>query len=382
MPKKNVSSFVWRMAFSLVYTAVTLPFLVNFFRSIANPAIEETLMSIIPLVQIHRLMLPLFLMSLEFAAVALACALWKKAQSTNKVFILLLFLGCQLFPVVSLYYDVRSKDFEMERKVHESNKKELVTSLSNRIKGLDGQISVLSKNLMDMKKGRYDTNKGINQLLLRKELPLNLITDMKAEIRERKMLREKDEERGAELFNEKKAIESDRLRLEDELQAAQSKKMRYGTQLEYIVMEAISYKSAFAGFIAFLFPLTILSVAFVLTKGSENNYAVTSFEFQDYLKYGSSLPRDMHLTYTKMLTPSVSAYMTALQASKSLANEGLVLHLQNEMCRQLIDESGTLKEAVLQSKLDENSKNYLINEIDGAISKNLFYKEEHRNERQ
>ena len=84
MFKKNVGAFIWRMSFSLVYTAVTLPFMVNFFRSIANPSVEETLLGIIPLVQIHRLMLPLFLMSLEFAAIGLACSVWQKAASTKR----------------------------------------------------------------------------------------------------------------------------------------------------------------------------------------------------------------------------------------------------------------------------------------------------------
>ena len=383
MFKKNVGAFIWRMSFSLVYTAVTLPFMVNFFRSIANPSVEETLLGIIPLVQIHRLMLPLFLMSLEFAAIGLACSVWQKAASTKKVVILLLFLGCQTLPMLSLYCDARGKDYEMEKKSHDNSKKELMDSLSNRLNGLNGQISELSKNLTDMKKERHDSNKSINQLfIIRKESPRNAVADMKAEIQERKKLRESDEEKAADLLKQKKSLEADLKKWGDELQAAQSQTMRYGTQLEYIVREAVSYKSAVAGIIVFVFPLTILSVAFVLTKGSNADAGVLpAFDLQEHLRNAASLPEDMHLTYAKMLTPSVSAYMMALQASKSLANEGLALHLQNDAFRQIIDEAGAITREIQLSKLDENSKNYLINEINRVITKNLFYKEENENER-
>jgi hypothetical protein len=152
----------------------------------------------------------------------------------------------------------------------------------------------------------------------------------------------------------------------------QSQKARYKTQLEYIVRELITYKSVFAGFIAFLFPLTILAVAFVLSKGSENNYPYSPFQLQDYLKYGSSLPSDLHLTYSKILAPSVESYMTTLRASKTLANEAVELHLQNETIKHIIDVAEALKEEIQLSTLDENSKNYLISEINSVMTKNLL----------
>lgn len=373
MYKKNISAFVWRAIFTLAYTLTVLPFTVNFFKSIASPSSTETLMLIFPLVDAHNFTLPIFLACLEFASIGLACSMWQKKQGTNKLFILLLFLACQTIPMLSLYYDVRGKDYQMEKKNHDSNKKELMDSLSNRIKSINGQILALSKNITDMKKERHDTNKSINQLLfIRKESQRDAVADMKAEIRERKKLRERDEEKVADIFREKKALEADLRKWEDELQVAQSQTMRYGTQLEYIVRELFSYKSTFAGFISFLFPLTILSVAFVLPKGSENNYTDPSFQFHDYLKYGSLLPADLHLTYAKMLTPSVSAYMTALLASKTLANEGVALHLQNDAFRQIIDEAGAITREIQLSKLDENSKNYLISEINEVMTKNLL----------
>ena len=64
--------------------------------------------------------------------------------------------------------------------------------------------------------------------------------------------------------------------------------------------------------------------------------------------------------------------MTALLASKTLANEGLALHLQNDAFRQIIDEAGAITREIQLSKADENSKNYLISEINKVMTKNLL----------
>ncbi|MBT9170399.1 MAG: hypothetical protein DDT18_00740 [Actinobacteria bacterium] len=241
MEFRNINNFFWRAVFAISYTAVVLPYTISFFRTIATPTTNETLM-----LMAHNFALPILLSALEFAAVMLACALWQKAASTKKVVILILFLSCQTIPMLSLYYDVRGKDYQIEKKSHDNSKKDLMDSLSNRIKSVNGQILALSKNITDIKKERHDTNKSINQLLLiRKELPRDAVADMKAEIQERKKLREKDEEKVADLFKQKKSLEADTKKWEDELQAAQSQTMRYGTQLEYVVRELLSYKSAF-----------------------------------------------------------------------------------------------------------------------------------------
>ena len=73
-------------------------------------------------------------------------------------------------------------------------------------------------------------------------------------------------------LKQKKSLEADIKKWGDELQAAQSQTMRYGTQLEYIVRELLSHKSAFAGFISFLFPLTIVACGVCLAKRLGEQY--------------------------------------------------------------------------------------------------------------
>lgn len=378
MHKKNISAFVWRAIFTLAYTLTVLPFTVNFFKSIASPSSTETLMLIFPLVDAHNFTLPIFLACLEFASIGLACSLWKKAQSINKVFILLLFLGCQLFPMVSLYYDVRGKDYQAEKKTFDENRKEKVDAVETRIKNLVAQISTLSNEMKDTRKERHDADGSITQLLhVSKDMPRFLGEDVRAEMRERRSLRGRDEGNINELLKQKKTIDSDIKKSEDALQAVQSQTMKHGTQLEYIVRELFSYKSAFAGFISFLFPLTILSVAFVLPKNSRADSEVLhSFNLEQHLRNAASLPEDMHFNYTKLLVPSLDAYLSALKASKKILNENDALNLHASLIRQIINEVKGLQGQITSSKLEENSKSYMLNELNNLLNQQLTVKEE------
>ena len=378
---RNINYFFWRAVFAVSYTAVVLPFTVNFFKSIATPSAGETLMlaiPAIPLVDAHNFMLPVFLAGLEFAAIGLACALWKKAASTKKVVILILFLGCQTIPMLSLYYDVRGRDYQMEKKTFDENRKEKVDAVETRIKSLVAQISTLSKEMKDMRKERHDADGSINQLLhVSKDMPRFLGEDVRAEMRERRNLRGRDEGKINELLNQKKAIESDIKKSEDELQAAQTQRMKYGTQIEYIVHDLLSHKSAFAGFIAFLFPLTLLAVAFILPKNSNADAGVlSSFDLKEHLRNAASLPENMHFNYVKLLVPSLDAYLSALKASKKILNENDALNLHTSLIRQIINEVKELQGQIASSKLEENSKSYLLNELNNLLNQQLTAKEE------
>ncbi|MDP3112504.1 MAG: hypothetical protein Q8M71_10425 [Thermodesulfovibrionales bacterium] len=378
MYKKNISAFVWRAIFTLAYTLTVLPFTVNFFKSIASPSSQETLMLIFPLADTHNFALPILLSALEFAAVGLACSLWQKAVSTKKVVILILFLGCQTIPMLSLYYDVRGKDYQAEKKTFDENRKEKVDAVETRIKSLVAQISTLSNEMKDMRKERHDSDGSINQLLhVSKDMSRFLGEDVRAEMRERRNLRGRDEGKINELLQQKKGIESDLKKSEDELQAAQTQRMKYGTQIEYIAHDLLSHKSAFAGFISFLFPLTILSVAFVLPKNSRADSEVLhSFNLEQHLRNAASLPEDMHFNYVKLLVPSLDAYLSALKASKKILNENDALNLHASLIRQIINEVKGLQEQIASSKLEENSKSYMLNELNTLLNQQLTVKEE------
>lgn len=377
MFKKNISTFVWQAIFTLAYTLTVLPFTVNFFKSIASPSSNETLLLRFPLVDAHNFMLPIFLAALEFAAVGLAYSMWQKAASTKKLVILILFLGCQTLPVLSLYYDVRGRDYQMEKKTFDENRKEKVEAVETRIKSMVAQIATLSKEMKDVRKERHNADGSINQLLhVSKDMPRFLDKDVRVEMRERRSLRGRNEEKINELLKEKKALESDLKKWEDELQAAQTQGMKYGTQIEFVVHDLLSHRSAFAGFIAALFPLTLIAVSYVLPKNSRANAEVThSFDLERHLHNAASLPEDMHFNYIRLLVPSLDAYLSALKASQKILNENDALNLHTSLIRQIINEVKELQGQIGSSKLEENSKSYLLNELNNLLNQQLTAKE-------
>jgi hypothetical protein len=381
MFKKNNSAFVWRAVFTIAYTLVVLPFTTNLFKNIASPSQSQpmNLFTVIPLIDVHNFALPIFLSALEFASIGLACSLWKKRQATNNLLILLLFLGCQLLPMASLYYDIRTKDYLNERKMTEESKKEIVESLNSRIMSLKEQIQDTSNDLQEARRERGKINMGIDQLLHKQNIQDLDIEKGRSEFIDRRQQREKLWSMSNSLFMDKKSLKDELKKKEADLESyihSQVESVKHKSELEYIVSKFLTPKSAFAGFIAFLFPLTLLAVAFVLPKNSKADAEVfNSFSLEHHLRNAASLPEDMHYNYIRLLVPSIDAYVSALRASKTILNENDALNLHNTLIRQIISEVKGLQGQIASSKLEENAKSYLLNEINNILNQQLLGKE-------
>ena len=332
----------------------------------------------IPLVDAHNFMLPVFLACLEFASIQLACSFWAMKHHINRYLILILFLACQAFAVTSVYYDIRIKDFQTMKNTVDIARTESVESLRNTVSGLKEQAATVSAELNKIRRDRDSNNIAIDKLLVRMSKESFSINKeaIRAEMHNRERFREKREREIDDLLNRKRELDNEIRKKESEMEAYirnENKGLKYKSELEFIVKEVFTYKGGFAAAFVSLFPISILGVAFILPKNSNADAGVLpSFDLKEHLRNAEELPEDMHRTYAKLLAPSVSAYMTALLASKSLANENLTLHFQNNAFRQIIDEAGALKGEVQLSKLDENSKNYLISEINKVMTKNLL----------
>lgn len=378
----KISSFIWRAVFTIAYTLVVLPFTVNFFKNIATPSSSEALMSIIPIIDAHNFMLPIFLAALEFSSISLAVHFWLRSHGRNRVLILVLFMACQSYAVTSVYYDVRTKDYHAERNAHESSKVEIIDSLKSRIGGLKEQISTLSTELNGIRKERDSNSSAIRQLLLyiNREKNLSSKEAMRSEVQNREKLRERREREITDLFEKKKSLEDDLKKKEGELELyiqAQNNGMKHRSELEYIVKEFFTYKSGFVGFISFLFPISILAVAFVLPKNTRADAGeLPLFNLKEHLHNAASLPDDMHLNYVRLLVPSLDAYLSALKASKKILNENDALNLHTSLIRQIINEVKGLQGQIASSKLEENSKSYMLNELNNLLNQQLTAKEE------
>lgn len=382
MYKKNISAFVWRAIFTLAYTLTVLPFTVNFFKSIASPSSTETLMLIFPLVDAHNFMLPIFLACLEFASIGLACSFWTMKHHINRYLILVLFLVCQGFAVTSVYYDIRTKDYQAVKKTSDISKTEAVDSLRTTASGLKEQAATASAELNKIRRDRDGNNIAIDKSLVRmsKESFSTNKEAIRAEIHNRERFREKREREIDDLLNRKRELDNDLKKKESELEKYirdDNKGLKYKSELEFIVKEFFTHKSGFAGFLTLLFPVSILGVAFILPKKtSADAEMLPSFNLQEHLRNAASLPEDMHFNYVRLLVPSLDAYLSALKASKKILNENDALNLHTSLIRQIINEVKGLQGQITSSKLEENSKSYMLNELNNLLNQQLTVKEE------
>lgn len=116
---KWVLFFSIQILFTAFYTLTVLPYTVRFFQSVVTLPSMDMVLGAIPLSEAHRFALPFFLAFLEFTAVFIACIFW---TSEKKKVTVLLFLACQLLPVVSTYYEIRAKDYVFQRESLEAVK--------------------------------------------------------------------------------------------------------------------------------------------------------------------------------------------------------------------------------------------------------------------
>lgn len=385
MKFRNISNFFWRAIFTVSYTAVVLPFTVNFFRNIATPSLKETLIlaiPAIPLVDAHNFMLPIFLACLEFTSIQLACSFWTMKHHINRYLILILFLACQAFAVTSVYYDIRTKDYQTVKKTIDISKTEAVESLKNTVSGLKEQVATVSAELNKIRRDRDNNNIAIDKLLVRmskERLSMNKEA-IRAEMHNRERFREKRERETSELLSGKMELNNEIKKKESEMEAYirdGNKGLKYKSELEFIVKGIFTYKSGFAAFLTLLFPVSILGVAFILPKNSNVDAGeLPTFNLKEHLRNAASLPEDMHFNYVKLLVPSFDAYVSAFKASKTVLNENDALNLHHALIRRIINEVNGLQEEIAASKLEENSKSYLLNELNSILNKKLTTKEE------
>ncbi|MDP2719706.1 MAG: hypothetical protein Q8P44_07755, partial [Dehalococcoidia bacterium] len=144
------------------------------------------------------------------------------------------------------------------------------------------------------------------------------------------------------------------------------------TRIDFIVKNRRTWNSAFAGFIAFLFPITVLAVGFYLAKNKEQVGEHAYLGMEQMLDEGSVLPDDQQIGYAKSLEPVIHAHLAGLRASRSQALATSTLYLELEGTIQTAEECSSLKEQVENSKLASSAKESLIEYIDNLVKDEMF----------
>ncbi len=405
---KSISTAtIYKLCFSIIYACVVLPFTVNFFSLIAPPpAADSQLFNIIPLVSLHKIMLPMLLGILEFASVGLVCWIWLENGRYRKGFLVILYLACQILPVTSVYYDVRCRQYLKEHKDQEDVYNKSMDARKSNIEHINQNVNIentrafseeermlsqLQVMLNDNNKRLDLVHKKMDEYLGRKYTAKN--EDVSVRLRgleeEEKELKESNSKTESQIIllqngiveNKKKSTQltrsySDSIRgKENDLQNFIQNKsgLVYASEQEYVAKTLLSTGSIFALLIAMIFPLTVVAVASIIAnKAKTANTDSPSFDLSIYLRHAEELPQENQYNYARLLLPSIKSYFIAIKTSKTLANENVIMNLRNEETISLARTLGTYANQIKRSKMNEDAKNLLLEGINKTISKEII----------
>lgn len=386
MFKKVRASSALMLLFSFFYTLTVLPYTVKFFEDVTTLPSMDMLLGTIPLADAHRYTLPFFLAFLEFSGVFIACLFW---ASEKKRFILLLFLACQLLPVVSTYYEIRGRDYAIQKESMETLKAKNIKAKEDEINALKQSIENKWLEIKEMEQagvGRLDRLRGqiATDLQNARANEFDAATydsDTSSLMKERRSLSKME----SELYAKSEARRSEIKPLEDETRTLEKNLLIYIQSLieglesspqGYIAGQVFTWKSGLAAFIALIFPTTILGFTFSLVKSKERRCEKSFGHLHDHLKYAEALPHELHLEYARGLVPSISAFVAASRASGEVANNSVNLNLQYGQTLEMLGNVEALQRQILNSRLTTEAKSYLKNAVDKITVGQIFPKEE------
>ncbi len=376
----KITGFIWRSIFAVAYTFTVLPFTVSFFKKMTQPSGDVKLLSI-TLLDGHNLMLPVFLAALEFSSINLACKFWQQPHFRARMVLLALLLACQAYPVTAVYYDMRSRDYNVAKAERESLAKNNNVALDDHLHRMQSLVKDISGHVREIRRETSDLNNQINPLLSAAGNESVESSSANAEITE---IDKQRRQNISELRNlhrrEMKVYDEIQKTAEERLQQYknQSQGFGYKTELEYIVSNLRTVSSGFAFFFAMLFPVSILSVSFALPKNPEiKSGELPRIDLRDHFQNAASLPADMHQQFVKTMLPAIEAHIAGLMAAKTVLNKNDELSSENHLVRDVIATIKELQAQVAGSCFEEGAKQYLISALDGSMRRNLIKEELH-----
>lgn len=430
MDSKKILAIIWRLLFTIAYTAVVLPFTSNFFATIAqSPVSDYQFLKLFLLSDAHKFMLPIFLGSIEFASVTLASIFWKRSDGYEKwIFVPFVFLFLQVLPVSSVYFDIRSRDFYKEKVAKdsllsrnvathwgslstydnlikndsqpmiatenltigqkldllktkndnlESIRRDIRTFQNDRKNYMPSQEDTLIERKNDKIQNRNQIDSRISNLIKQEQNEIKSISELESEVLSlQKEVQNKEANRTKSLNSQKDSLLAIPSKFKTDVENIE-KSFPYKSEYEYIVEKVNEPKSLFAFLIAFIFPTAVFAMGRVLPSiPSETELYVSSFNLQSYLNHANNLKKENHYNFASLLVPSLTAYVIALKASKTVANENVILHLRDELVFQVIANLKKFEEQILSSNLEEDAKNLLLSEIQKIINRELITKED------
>lgn len=371
---RNKTPLFWigSIAFALVYTLVVTPLTLSFFeKTVPLPQSNIILfgLSEINPKLLRDIGLPFFLAILEFASINLACAVWLE-RGSRRVLLLVLFLFCQSYAMVSTVYDIRESDYREYETARVKQEEENAVNIKqlkqeagdNRIKqreSITAQIAALEKSISESEKKLVQTA----QKSMRRDDRF-LIDNLNGSI---------NDDRKNKTEFQKQLIQLDAAPVSVSVKELPTK---YNTTFEYIIGQFWSAKMVIALFIALLFPLTIIGVAYALTSNLQGRAESVSLSIQQELDEFGSIPTNLHSSSARSLAQIIAQRILVFTHSKRSATKALTFQLESRLPIQLLDEKESLKSEVRGSKLNATAQADLLSKIDEMINRELTREEQ------
>lgn len=361
---KDKSSYkrrnIWKFIFVIIYVITMLPFTLNFFNETFNINNSDKLWGVFPVVQLHAVILPIFLFVIELTALTYAgfCTSNFASKKYGKGFSTLLIFFClELIPVGAMYIDSMHNEYEI-------NKKNRQEKIQAEINENNAQLQTVNDLLNENKKGtnKLMTNFGdISRRISRDSIALNALsynlnTLVSGDIRS------------------KKEIENKVLTTIDSLYKVRAKSysQTIPSFYEWLPNNIAYGKSLAAAIVALIFSLTTFAFGYAFRTHDNDDSGTLEMQSPDFqISILEKMPPDSQKYYVKKILPSIRSYILGWKAADLLTNNWGSFYNEMQAYKKYSLMLISLKETVERSTMNKEAKQKLNEEIDKLININI-----------
>lgn len=392
--------------FPPIYALTVMPFTVQFFRRfVSPPAADVKLFNLLPLAQVHEFFLPLFVLALELISIRLAAAFWAGSNWIRRILVLGVFVGFQMFPTFSVYYDARVTDYSQQTasaqpKVDPAEVKRLQDDYVNRQQQNDKAAAQYNLQLANQERDKVRLQQQISDLQGSIESSGTQISNAldRARFPGTVAEREAAANEAQRLGKQVDQLRADQSQAQKELQQlvsspplaptppeppsfpeARPQPLPFKSEVDFMISTLSLPTSILVFFVSLIFPIIVFGAGFMLAKMETGDYEGVELvggpallNLATEFRICSRLSPVQQVGFVEGLKPVVLNYFETLRSSSEFAAINTRVNLENQNELDLLQELAALKGQLFSSRLAKEAKNRLDTYIDHLIDTQLF----------
>ena len=407
---KSIGYYLLRFGFPLVYALTVMPFTVQFFRRfVSSPKTDVLLFDLLPLPQVHEFFLPFFILALELISIQIAVGFWSSQNLGRKALLLGMFLGFQMFPLFSVYFDTRvtafdnlqnsqppavdpiaekkaQEDYDSAKAIYDNHVAFLTQDYNNRLANYAKDKSTLDQQIRDSQTAIDKANSQITSLasvgyynLAQRDAGLAQIQQLQAQVNQNQSTLAQAQTKLNQLISNPPTAPDFGPAPVKQSPPSKAQPLSYEGDLDFLVKTLPQMDSLLALGVSWIFPIIVFGAGFVIAENKrrghefgelERGYAHTNLK--EELEQCANLKPGQQKSYVKNLEPVIYARILGLRAPKTIAIESSGAFMKNELEIQVVEELGSLKGEILKSKVEANAKGQLVGYVDKLINEQML----------